>query len=314
MYFLEARNINKIFGNNIALDNVSFNVGEGRIYGLLGPNGAGKTTMLRIINHIIKQDSGELLWQNIPMTSSNVDKIGYLPEERGLYKKMKVGEHGLYLAKLRGLTHKTAMEKLLFWFEKFDVLNWWNRYIQELSKGMQQKVQFIYAVLHEPKLYVFDEPFSGFDPINAELVKKEILEFKKNGASVILSTHNMASVEELCDEILLINKAKLILQGNVYKIKQQFKENIFEVHFSDCTVDLHNILEPEYELVKSENLNTINKVQIKIPTSKTQNDLLNIMLSHCRMHSFFEVLPTLKDIFIQQVISANFNTNNYVQQ
>jgi ABC-2 type transport system ATP-binding protein len=208
MYFFEALNISKTYSNHKALDDVSLQIQEGAIYGLLGPNGAGKTSMIRIINQITGADKGKLLWKGKPMIREHVNYIGYLPEERGLYKKMKVGEHGLYLAQLKGVPYKIAKEKLHFWFEKFQIMEWWNKRIEELSKGMQQKIQFILTVIHEPQMFIFDEPFSGFDPINTELLKKEILNFKKQGASIILSTHNMASVEELCDDMLLIINRK----------------------------------------------------------------------------------------------------------
>jgi len=305
MYFFEARNICKTYGKHVALDDVSLKIREGTIYGLLGPNGAGKTTMIRIINQITGPDSGTLLWNGKPMERHHVNHIGYLPEERGLYKKMKVGEHGLYLAQLKGVPPKIAREKLMYWFEKFDILNWWNKRIEELSKGMQQKVQFILTVIHEPKMFIFDEPFSGFDPINTELLKKEMLEFKKQGASIILSTHNMSSVEELCDDMLLINRSKPVLQGDVYEIKEMFKENIVEIHFSDCITDLNEILPDDYEFLEMENGSKYDKAQIQLPPDKSPNDLLNLVLPHCRVHSFFEVLPSLNEIFILKIQSAN---------
>lgn len=301
MYIFEAENIRKTYSNHIALDNVTLKISEGTIYGLLGPNGAGKTSMIRIINQITGPDSGTLKWRGMPMTREHVNNIGYLPEERGLYKKMKVGEHGLYLAQLKGVPLKLAKEKLQFWFEKFDIINWWNKRVEELSKGMQQKIQFILTVIHEPELFIFDEPFSGFDPINTELLKKEILDFKQKGHSIILSTHNMASVEELCDDMLLINQSKTILQGNVSEIKQSFRQNIVEVHFSECKSSLQEILPPDFTIKKVKSINSGDKVQIQIPDNKTPNDMLNIILPYCRVHAFFEVLPTLNEIFIRQV-------------
>jgi ABC-2 type transport system ATP-binding protein len=301
MYIFEAENIRKTYNNFVALDNVSLKISEGSIYGLLGPNGAGKTSMIRIINQITGPDSGTLKWRGVPMTREHVNNIGYLPEERGLYKKMKVGEHGMYLAQLKGVHPKIAKEKLRFWFEKFDILNWWNKRVEELSKGMQQKVQFILTVIHEPELFIFDEPFSGFDPINTELLKKEILDFKKNGHSIILSTHNMASVEELCDDMLLINQSKPILQGNVNEIKQSFRQNLVEVHFSECIANLSEILPAEFKVKKEKTINAVQKVQIHIPDHQTPNDMLNLILPYCRVHAFFEVLPTLNEIFIRQV-------------
>ncbi len=308
MYFFEAENISKSYADHKALDNVTLRIKEGTIYGLLGPNGAGKTSMIRIINQITGPDKGRLIWQGQPMQPHHVNEIGYLPEERGLYKKMKVGEHGMYLAQLKGVPPKEAKEKLKMWFEKFDILNWWNKRVEELSKGMQQKVQFVLTVLHNPKLFIFDEPFSGFDPINTEILKKEILEFKKQGASIILSTHNMSSVEELCDDMLLINRSKAILQGDVHEIKQSFKENIFEIDFSECSSEITKLLPSSYFIknIKDEGLHK--KALVQMPQDQTPNDLLNLILPHCRIHAFFEVMPTLNDIFIRQVKSTNCKT------
>jgi ABC-2 type transport system ATP-binding protein len=308
MYFFEAENICKTYGNHTALDNVSLKIKEGTIYGLLGPNGAGKTTMIRIINQIIGPDSGKLFWKGQPMEHHHVNEIGYLPEERGLYKKMKVGEHGIYLAQLKGIPKKTAEERLRYWFDKFEIQNWWNKRVEELSKGMQQKVQFILTVIHEPKMFIFDEPFSGFDPINTELLKKEILQFKKQGASIILSTHNMSSVEELCDDMLLINNSIPILQGEVYEIKKSFKENIVEIHYSDCLIDLGEILPEEYEFKLLENGTKVEMAQIQIPPDKTPNHLLQYILPYINLHSFYEVMPTLHEIFIMKVQASNFRS------
>lgn len=310
MYFFEAENICKTYGNHVALDNVSLRIKEGTIYGLLGPNGAGKTSMIRIINKITGPDSGNLYWQGQPMEHHHVNEIGYLPEERGLYKKMKVGDHGIYLAQLKGISKHDAEKKLRQWFEKFEIQHWWNKRVEELSKGMQQKVQFILTVIHEPKMFIFDEPFSGFDPINTEMLKKEILEFKKKGASIILSTHNMSSVEELCDEMLLINNSRPILQGEVYEIKKEYKENIVEVHYTDCLMDLGEILPDEYEFMQIKNGSKTEVAQIQIPPDKTPNHLLQYIIPYCNIHSFFEVMPTLHDIFIMKVQAANFKAEH----
>jgi len=309
MYIFEAENICKTFSNHVALDDVTLRISEGSIYGLLGPNGAGKTTMIRIINQITAADSGTLKWRGTPMTREHVNNIGYLPEERGLYKKMKVGEHGMYLAQLKGVHPKIAKEKLQYWFKKFEIIDWWNKRVEELSKGMQQKVQFILTVIHEPELFIFDEPFSGFDPINTEIIKKEILDFKKKGHSIILSTHNMASVEELCDDMLLVNHAKTILQGNVNDIKQSFRENIVEVHFSECNGNLSDILSEDFKIKKVDDINTVEKIQIQMPDHKTPNDVLNMILPYCRVHAFFEVLPTLNEIFIRQVKATSYKSS-----
>ena len=234
MIYFEAENVSKSFANHYALDNVSIHVREQSIFGLLGPNGAGKTTLIRIINQIIGPDSGKLYIKGVPLSSYHTEDIGYLPEERGLYKKMKVGEQALYLAQLKGISKSDAYARLKSWFEKFGIEDWWNKRIEELSKGMAQKVQFIITVVHAPSLLIFDEPFSGFDPINAEMLKNEILELKNKGATIIFSTHNMSSVEELCDDIALINKSKVILSGNVHEIKRQYSSNIYQLKIREA--------------------------------------------------------------------------------
>ena len=227
--FLEARGIVKRFVGHTALDGVSINVRPGRVFGLLGPNGAGKTTLIRIINRITMPDSGEVLFNGRPMVADDVNSIGYLPEERGLYKKMKVGEQAIYLARLKGLDRQTAIKRLHMWFDKFDINPWWNKQLEELSKGLQQKVQFVITVLHEPQLLIFDEPFSGFDPVNAELLKSEILALKEKGHTIVFSTHNMSSVEEICDDIALINHSKVVLDGDVASVRSQFKTGIYDL-------------------------------------------------------------------------------------
>ena len=234
MNIIEVLNITKRFSNHLALDNVSLSVQEGVIFGLLGPNGAGKTTLIRILNQITFPDSGTVLFKGNPIKADDVRNIGYLPEERGLYKKMKAGEQAMYLAQLKGLDRKTAYERLRVKFKQYDILDWWNRPVEELSKGMQQKLQFITTILHKPSFLILDEPFSGFDPINANLLKEEILKLKQEGTTIILSTHNMASVEEICDEIALINQAQKILEGNLYDVKKHFKKNIFSLEARNC--------------------------------------------------------------------------------
>jgi ABC-2 type transport system ATP-binding protein len=305
MYFFEANNIVKAYENHIALNDVTLKVKQASIFGLLGPNGAGKTTMIRIINQIIAPDKGHVLWDGKPLTQEYTQNIGYLPEERGLYKKMKVYEHGIYLARLKGLSKHEAEKRLNYWFKKFDISNWKNKKIEELSKGMQQKVQFILTVIHEPKMLILDEPFSGFDPINTEIIKQNILEYKSKGTSIILSTHNMASVEELCDDMMLLNKSKAILEGNVEEIKNKFKNNIVEIHISECKVDIQKILPSEFKLLSHNESSGISKIQIQYPLSTSPNDVLNIILPHCNVHTFFEIIPSLNDIFIQQVQASS---------
>lgn len=276
---LEVRNIEKSFGNFKALEDVSFGVREGSVFGLLGPNGAGKTTMIRIINRIIRADRGELLLNGKPITDEMVRSIGYLPEERGLYKKMRVGEQAIYLAQLKGLSRYEATSRLRFWFDKFEITDWWNRPVEQLSKGMQQKVQFIVTVLHEPHLLIFDEPFSGFDPVNATLLKNEILELRRKGATIILSTHNMASVEELCDDIALINSSHVVLSGSVNEIRRSYSRNLFEV-----VVDNGEVM------------------QISPSRNEGANELLAELMKNHRIVSFREILPSMNDIFVEKVL------------
>ncbi|MCD4772024.1 MAG: ATP-binding cassette domain-containing protein, partial [Bacteroidales bacterium] len=298
MELFEAINVSKQFANHKALDDVSISVPEKSIFGLLGPNGAGKTTFIRIINQITAPDTGQLYFSGKKLSSSHIKDIGYLPEERGLYKKMKVGEQALYLAQLKGLEKHDAVKKLKFWFEKFDILPWWNRKVEELSKGMQQKIQFIVTILHQPKLLIFDEPFSGFDPINVNLIKEEILELRKKGATIIFSTHNMASVEELCDHIALINNSKKILDGKVFEIKNQYKSNTFEIAFSGYQGNISSLLNNSFELKDQTSENGFTKVKIKIADNASSNDLLKILIPQVKINSINEIIPSMNDIFI----------------
>ncbi len=301
MELFEAINVSKQFANHKALDDVSISVPEKSIFGLLGPNGAGKTTFIRIINQITAPDTGQLYFSGKKLSSSHIKDIGYLPEERGLYKKMKVGEQALYLAQLKGLEKHDAVKKLKFWFEKFDILPWWNRKVEELSKGMQQKIQFIVTILHQPKLLIFDEPFSGFDPINVNLIKEEILELRKKGATIIFSTHNMASVEELCDHIALINNSKKILDGKVFEIKNQYKSNTFEIAFSGYQGNISSLLNNSFELKDQTSENGFTKVKIKIADNASSNDLLKILIPQVKINSINEIIPSMNDIFITKV-------------
>lgn len=301
MDIFRAENIVKRYANHLALDNVSITVPEGKIFGLLGPNGAGKTTLIRIINQITGPDNGTLFFRGEKLEPRHKELIGYLPEERGLYKKMKVGEQALYLAQLKGMSKHDALKKLKFWFEKFDIAAWWGRKVEELSKGMQQKVQFIVTILHEPKLLIFDEPFSGFDPINVNLLRDEILNLRDNGATIIFSTHNMASVEELCDEIVLINKSRKILSGSVYDVRKQFKTDTYEFIISSLNNPIESIINGSYQLVSSLAENEHQKVSIKITDHTTPNQLIQKMLSYAEINSFREIIPSMNDVFISQV-------------
>lgn len=301
---LVANSVSKSFGDFKALNEVSIAVPKGSIFGLLGPNGAGKTTLIRIINQITMPDSGEVLLDGLHLKPENVRDIGYLPEERGLYKTMKVGEQALYLAQLKGLSKQEAKERLKYWFDKMDIGDWWNKKIQELSKGQAQKVQFIVTVLHKPKLLIFDEPFSGFDPINASLIKDEILQLRDEGATVIFSTHRMESVEELCDHIALIHKSNKILDGKLTDIKRQFKTNTFEVGMQSANPEeVTRLIEEKFEVFPAtfRNLNNDIKLNIKLPQETSSNDLLSFLTSKAEIHHFVEVIPSVNDIFIQTV-------------
>jgi ABC-2 type transport system ATP-binding protein len=297
----EARNISKYYGNYCALNDVSIAVEQGAIFGLLGPNGAGKTSLIRIINQITIPDSGSLFFKGEPMNLSHVQRIGYLPEERGLYKKMEVGEQCMYLARLRGLEKNEAKRRLRIWFEKFEMQSWWNKKVEELSKGMAQKVQFVVTVLHEPELLIFDEPFSGFDPVNAAIIRNEILDLSKKGSTIIFSTHRMETVEELCDSIALINKSKKILDGKVRDIQNQFRNNTFEMVFRGNMLSFTTALWTGFELIDKQSDGEICKVQLKLLGNNTINNLLNAVMPVCEIISFKEILPSMNDIFIQNV-------------
>lgn len=298
---LDVNHVTKKYSSKTAIDDVSFSVPEGEIFGLLGPNGAGKTTMIRMINQITMPDSGEILFNGEQLGEQHISSVGYLPEERGLYKKMKVGEVALYLAELKGMKGIKAKQQLDYWFEKFEIKDWWNKKVEELSKGMQQKVQFITTVMHEPKLLIFDEPFSGFDPLNANLLKQEILSFKKKSATIIFSTHNMASVEEICDRIVLINNAKNILSGEVKEIKQQFKLGEYEIVTTSSEIE--PLLVSGVELLKKEEgLDSLTTSVVKIPQGR-HADLLSSILTKTDIVSYKEILPTMNEIFIKTVKS-----------
>jgi ABC-2 type transport system ATP-binding protein len=302
MALFEAKNVTKQYGNQLALDSVSISVPEQCIYGLLGPNGAGKTTLIRIINQITGPDSGELFLNGKKLMPDDVQFIGYLPEERGLYKKMKVGEQALYFAQLKGLSKAEAMKRLKYWFKKLDIVDWWGKKVEELSKGMQQKVQFITTVLHEPKLLIFDEPFTGFDPLNANIVKNEILFLRDRGATIIFSTHNMASVEELCDNITLIDKAKTILEGSVDEIRSKWAANEYDLVFEgDVNIEgngYFNILTQKKENDKS-------IIRLKTTSNISTNDILQTMVKSGSVVSFNPALPSMNEIFIRVIEARN---------
>lgn len=301
---LVAENIYKRFGNFTALNNVSINIPKQSIFGLLGPNGAGKTTLLRIINQITMPDEGKVYLDGRALHPNDVAHIGYLPEERGLYKSMKVGEQALYLARLKGLSKTEAKERLQYWFKRFEMEGWWNKKIQELSKGMAQKVQFVITVLHRPKLLIFDEPFSGFDPVNANLIKDEILQLKEEGATILFSTHRMESVEELCDYIALIHRSNKLLDGKVSEIKKEYKSNTYEVGVdADDEAILRRDLENRFEIgsAKFKSIQDDLKLTIKLKENETSNDLLGYLMPRARVNHFVEVIPSVNDIFIKTV-------------
>lgn len=301
---LTIDSVSKHYGNFTALNDVSINIPEGSIFGLLGPNGAGKTTLIRIINQITQPDSGKVFFNNSELKPSHIKNIGYLPEERGLYPKMKIGEQAIYLAQLKGLDRSVAKSELNRWFEKFEISDWWDKKVTELSKGMAQKVQFIVTVLHKPKLLIFDEPFSGFDPINANLIKDEILELRKQGATVIFSTHRMESVEELCEDIALINKSNKILDGKLDNIKAKFKSNTFEIavntsnvhHLKNQLDTLYNTSTPTFKTL-GDNL----RLNINLKPTQKSNELLKLLNDNGEVIHFKEVIPSASEIFINSV-------------
>ncbi len=301
---LEINNIVKTYGDYKALNDVSLHVPKGSVFGLLGPNGAGKTSLIRIINQITMPDSGSITLDGEALHPKHVEHIGYLPEERGLYKSMKVGEQAMYLAQLKGLSTKEAKQRLKYWFEKFDIYSWWNKKIQELSKGMAQKVQFIVTVMHKPKLLIFDEPFSGFDPINAQLIAKEILQLRDEGATIIFSTHRMESVEELCDYIGLIDKSNLILEGKLDDIKREFRTNTFQVGLDTNNAgEVEEKLRTNFEVTEADFklLNEGLRLNVKLTQGNSANDLLSYLTSEGQVRHFVELVPDANDIFIQAV-------------
>jgi ABC-2 type transport system ATP-binding protein len=304
---LQANSVTKNFGDFTALNKVSIHVPENSIFGLLGPNGAGKTTLIRIINQITGPDEGEVIFNGRRLHPDHISMIGYLPEERGLYKKMKVGEQALYLAQLKGLSHHEAKIRLKKWFEKFEIQAWWDKKVEELSKGMQQKIQFVVTVVHEPKLLIFDEPFSGFDPINVNLLRDEILELRKNGATIIFSTHNMASVEELCDNIALINKSVKILDGPVKEIKRQYFTNSYEVQYRNFNGTPYNLQENGIEVLSSTFDDGVCSATFRLSEGRGPNDLLTALIPHVSIITFNELIPSMNDIFISTVNSVNAN-------
>ncbi len=301
---LKVNNVVKQYGDYTALNSVSLEVPKGSIYGLLGPNGAGKTSLIRIINQITMPDSGEVFLDGEKLNPNHISHIGYMPEERGLYKTMKVGEQALYLAQLKGLSKQEAKKQLEYWFEKLEIKGWWNKKIQELSKGMAQKIQFVVTVLHQPKLLIFDEPFSGFDPVNANLIKDEILELRDKGATVIFSTHRMESVEEMCDHIALIHKSNKLIEGLLHDVKKQYRTNTFEVgiapyNFQQLLADINTKYQTKQAEFKT--LDDELKLEVSLPQGATPRELMQYLMQHGDVTYFVEKIPSVNDIFIKTV-------------
>ena len=299
MKLIECKEVSKTFGEKVALDKVSVSFEKGRIFGLLGPNGAGKTTLIRIINRIAIPSGGEVLFDGRPITQNDVEKIGYMPEERGLYRKMKVGEQAMFLARLNGMSSSAAEHELKTWFVKFGIESWWNKKVEELSKGMAQKVQFITTVVHKPSLLILDEPFSGFDPVNTMLIRNEILSLRDAGATIVLSTHNMESVEELCDDIALINKSRLVVSGQLEEVRRRYGNNNVEVVYT-----AENQLKPVeglFSILSDEDQNGMRVAVLKLAEGAESNDVLAALISSVKLRSFKELVPRMNDIFIDLV-------------
>lgn len=296
--YLKTKDVVKQYSNHLALNKVSIEVPKGTVFGLLGPNGAGKTTLIRIITRITAPDSGEVMIDGRASTNADVLNIGYLPEERGLYRKMKVGEHAMYLAQLRGLSKKDAHRELMIWFKRFDIMDWYNRKVEELSKGMQQKVQFISTVIHNPDLLIFDEPFSGFDPVNTELIKNEMLRLKDEGKTIILSTHNMESVEELCDNIALINKSEVVLKGKVYDIRKEYSPGIFKFRIHGSSFEIYH---PSFTLLSQERYHEYTDIRLRKELPIQNNELAKLIFDYYNVVSYEEEMPTMNDVFIKTV-------------
>ncbi|MFN5183787.1 MAG: ABC transporter ATP-binding protein [Bacteroidota bacterium] len=310
---LDVQDVSKNYSSHPALCRVSIEIPEQSVYGILGPNGAGKTSLIRIINQITGPDEGQVFFRGEKIGPKHISKIGYLPEERGLYRKMKVGEQAIYLARLKGLSKSDAKNKISYWFEKFEITGWWDKKVEELSKGMQQKIQFIVTVLHEPDLLILDEPFSGFDPINANLIKNEILELKKKGATIIFSTHNMGSVEEMCDHIALINKSEVVLKGSINEIRQHHRANLFKVGYRGTPMAFAHALWTGAEIVEEKHQSNFISATIKLLGNITTNNLLSALLPVVEIVEFQELLPSINDIFIRTVSVGNSEIKNNYQ-
>ncbi|MCO4294171.1 ABC transporter ATP-binding protein [Solitalea sp. MAHUQ-68] len=298
---LSIRNIVKQYANHTALSGVSIEIEKGSVFGLLGPNGAGKTSLIRIINQITAPDSGEIYFNGEKLSPKHISKIGYLPEERGLYKKMEIGEQVLYLAQLKDLSRAEALNRAKYWFEKLEIQNWWHKKVEELSKGMQQKVQFVATVMHKPELLILDEPFSGFDPINVDIITREILELNKQGTTIIFSTHRMESVEELCDSIVLINKSHKILDGKVNEIRYNYRSNSYKVTYNGNLPYLNGSANSVYEMIGHSTDDLHQQITVKLKNGNSANDLLQFLIPHISIEGLEEIIPSMHDIFVSKV-------------
>ena len=296
---IELIGINKSYQNYKALNDLNLKIPKGKIFGLLGPNGAGKTTLIRILNQILIPDTGQVLFNGETLSQKNIIDIGYLPEERGLYRKMKIGEQAIYLARLKGLSKKEAKEKLDFWFDKFEISHWWNKKIEDLSKGMAQKIQFIVTILHEPDLLILDEPFSGLDPVNSKLIKKEIIELKKKKTTIILSTHDMNSVEEICDEAAIIHHSNKILEGKVSDLKTRFQNNEWKISYKGSSMGFSNAIWGGWKLISHESNDDINTAIIELNDSLTMNDFLKGVIEKISILEVSKNIPTMQDVFLK---------------
>ncbi|MFV0218934.1 ATP-binding cassette domain-containing protein [Empedobacter falsenii] len=300
-FLLQAQGLTRKYKDKIALNNFSINIPQGSIYGLLGPNGAGKTTFIRIVNQITAPDSGTILLNGEPLTKKSIGQVGYMPEERGLYKNMKVGEQALYFAKLKGLSSAEAKKRTEYWFEKLDMMSWWNKKLSELSKGMGQKVQFVITVIHNPSLLIFDEPFSGFDPVNAQIIANEILELRDKGTTIIFSTHRMESVEEMCDHVALINQSNKVLDGTIEEVRNQFKTGKFSIQLNEIPADSLQNLANEFEISDVRNVNQRTEFNLLYNKETPTNVILDKLMQVGQVHQFKEIIPSMNDVFLEAV-------------
>lgn len=300
-FLLQAQGLTRKYKDKVALNNFSINIPQGSIYGLLGPNGAGKTTFIRIVNQITAPDSGTILLNGEPLTKKSIGQVGYMPEERGLYKNMKVGEQALYFAKLKGLSSAEAKKRTEYWFEKLDMMSWWNKKLSELSKGMGQKVQFVITVIHNPSLLIFDEPFSGFDPVNAQIIANEILELRDKGTTIIFSTHRMESVEEMCDHVALINQSNKVLDGTIEEVRNQFKTGKFSIQLNEIPADSLQNLANEFEISDVRNINQRTEFNLLYNKETSTNVILDKLMQVGQVHQFKEIIPSMNDVFLEAV-------------